>query len=216
LAVLRRTLEPGAVLFVMMLASACGSAPSSALPPSSPKPVLSAADKVELTALEARPLKLPSLLPDGECRPDQIDPATDMYGSDPVFIHGGDHFSSTYGAYVDAGAYIREGMVGPVLFRGRDLKVPDHPLVFLSRYVKPPVFIAGAQLGADPLFGPQYTELVIDTSYKGPPSVVLNGGKYYDWGWRQGIGAGWSGCIGFQLDAPGFSISFNGYDPSVH
>jgi len=139
-----------------------------------------------------------------------------MYGSDQLYIHGGEHSASPYGAYVDAGALIREGMVGPVLVRGQDLKVADHPLVFLSRYVKAPVFVAGAQLGVDPEFGPQYTELIIDTSHKGPSVVLIDGGRYYDWGWRQGIGAGWSGCIGFQVDTPAFSLKFNGYDPSPH
>src|SRR5947209_6612156 len=123
---------PMGLLLMMMWASACGSTPSAASSPSSPKPRLSAPDEAALIALEARPLTLPTLLPDGSCRPDQSDPTTGMYGSEPVFIHGGDHFASAYGAYVDAGALVRDRIVGPVLVRGHDLKVPNHPLVFLS------------------------------------------------------------------------------------
>ena len=40
--------------------------------------------------------------------------------------------------------------------------------LFLGRYVKAPVFVAGAQLGVDPEFGPQYTELIIDASHERP------------------------------------------------
>ena len=192
------------MLAVITLTTGCGS--------SSTTPDLSAAARTEVAALEARPLKLPTLLPNGQCRPDDISPTTAMYGRDPVFIHGGEHFSSAFGDYVDAGALTREGMVGPILVRGQDLKISNHPLVFVSRFVSPPVFVAGAQVGVDPDFGPLYTELVIDTAYKGRSVVALDSGNYYDWGWRQGIATGWSGCIGFQVDTPGFSFSFNGHD----
>lgn len=208
---LRRLLVPAALLLVVLVTAACGSQPAAV---SSTKPVLSAADKAEVKALEARPLKLPALLPDGTCRPDEANPTTGMYGRAPVFLRGGDHFSSAYGDYVDAGALTREGMVGPILVRGEDLKVANHLLVFVSRYVAAPLFVDGPQLGVDPQFGALYPELVIDTAYKSPAVVALDGGNYYGWGWRQGIAAGWSGCIGFQLDGPGFSFSFNGHDPT--
>lgn len=207
----RRSFVPGAVVLVVLLTAACGSSPAAASPP---KPVLSAADRAEVAALEARPLHLPTLLPDGTCRPDDTDPTSGQYGIDPVFLHGGPHYATPFGDYNDVGALTHVGMVGPVLIRAHDLKVANHPVVFLSSYVEAPLFVHGPMLGADPRFGPQYTELVIDTAYKTATVTTLSSGSYYEWGWRQGIAAGWSGCIGFQVDGPGFSFDINVNDPA--
>lgn len=48
------------------------------------KPAFSADDKAEAVVLEARPLKLPGLIPDRTCRPHDSSPTTGMYGIDPV------------------------------------------------------------------------------------------------------------------------------------
>ena len=207
---LRRFLAITAQVLVMGLTAACGSSPAAGSPPN---PTLSASDAAEVAALEARPLHMPALMANGDCPPDSLD-SNGEYGQDPVYVHGGPHTASTYGDYFDVSALTHEDMVGPVVIRGTDLKVANHPVVFVSRYVSPPLFVAGPQLGTDSKFGPQYTALVIDTAFKSRALSTLAGGTYDQWTWRQGIATGWSGCVGFQVDGPGFSFTINVNDPN--
>ncbi len=138
------------VLLVVVVVS-CGESPAAARPtPSpSPSPTMTAADKAEVAQLEARPLKLPTLLPGGVCRADESDSSTGLYGADPVYAMGGPHSSTMFGDYFDVSAMTKPGLVGPVLLRGRDLKVADHPLVFIGPYG------FGAVYGTDPVNGAQ-------------------------------------------------------------
>jgi hypothetical protein len=196
------------VLLVAVVVS-CGESPAAARPTPSPRPspTMTAADKAELAQLEARPLKLPTLLPGGVCQADGVDPSTGLYGADPVYAVGGPHSSSSFGDYFDVSAITKPGLVGPVLLRGRDLKVADHPIVFLGPNSAGPVY------GTDPAMGTQYTELALDTAH--PPNTVypVAGTNYYQWFWRQGIAKGWSYCVGFQIDGPTFSEVFNANVP---
>jgi hypothetical protein len=205
--VIRRVVVVVAQVVLLGVVVGCGSSSTAAT--ASPTPTLSASDKTALGELESRPLKLPSLLPDGTCRPDEADPTTGRWGSDPVFLVGGQHVASPYGDYYDVSAWTKVGLAGPVLLRGQDLKVHAHPVVFVSRYAVAPIFTAGPVYGTDASFGPQYTELVLDTRYTPDAPLTVNGSNYVVWAWRQGIGKGWTGCIGFQIDAPGFSRSIN-------
>jgi len=195
-------------LLVMVIVG-CGASPAAASPtPSpSPSPTISAADKVELTQLEARPLRLPTLLPDGGCRPSDLDSATGLFGTDPVYAMGGPHSSTTFGDYFDVSAMTKPGLVGPVLLRGRDLKVANHPIVFTGPYG------FGAVYGTDPVNGTQYTELVLDTAHPTKATYFVKDAEYVQWFWRQGIAKGWSYCVGFQIDGPTFSEVFNANVP---
>ena len=163
---------------------------------------MTAADKAELAQLEARPLKLPALLKDGVCPPDGTDPTTGLYGTDPVYAAGGPHSATSFGDYFDVSGITKPGLVGPVLLRGRDLKVADHPLVFLGPWA------VGAVYGTDGTFGPQYTELALDTAHPPAATYFVKDANYVQWFWRQGIAKGWSGCVGFQFDGPTFSDDF--------
>jgi len=196
------------VLLVAVVVS-CGGSPSAVPPTPSPKasPTMTAADKATLAQLEARPLTMPPLLSGGQCGPDGVDPATGLYGKDPVYAEGGPHVASTFGDYFDVSAKTKPGLVGPVLLRGRDLKVANHPLVFVGPYATGPVY------GTDPAEGTQYTELVLDTAHPTNATYPINNTEYVEWNWRQGIAKGWSYCVGFQIDGPTFSETFTANVP---
>ena len=118
-------------------------------------------------------------------------------------LAGGSHTPNSFGDYYDVSADTKQGLRGPVLIRARDLKVANHPVVFVSDWGVGPIF------GTDPEFGPQYTELALDTSH--PPASVypLNNQQYVEWNWRQGVAKGWTGCVGFQIDGKNFSEDIN-------
>jgi hypothetical protein len=199
----------GALVILMLMAAACGTSSVAARPSPSPSPTLSAADQAELTQLEARPLKYPTLLAGGKCRPDGVSATTGMYGQDPAYAQGGPHTASSFGDYFDVSVETRPGLEGPLLLRGADLKVANHPVVFLNSINSSRgVYAFGPVFGTDPSFGAQYTLLAIDTSVQNLNLVPINGGSYLEWFWRQGIGRGWSYCVGFQIDGPTFSEDF--------
>jgi hypothetical protein len=205
-----KSLAPRAALVILaVMAAACGSSSVASRPSPSPSPTLSAADQAALTQLEARPLKLPTLLAGGKCRPDGVSPTTGLYGQDPAYAQGGPHTASSFGDYFDVSAVTKPGLVGPLLLRGADLKVANHPVVFLnSTKSSQGVYAIGSVYGTDPSFGAQYTDLAIDTSVQNPTALPVNGASYVEWFWRQGIGRGWSYCVGFQIDGPTFSEDF--------
>ena len=160
---------------------------------------MTAADKAQLAQLEARPLKVPALLKGGVCPPDATDPATGLYGADPVYVAPGPHSTTSFGDYYDVSAITKPGLLGPVLLRSHDLKVADHPLVFLGPYGVGPVY------GTDASLGTQHPELALDTAHPPTSTYFIAGTTYVQWFWRQGIAMGWSGCVGFQIDGPTFS-----------
>jgi hypothetical protein len=205
----RRTIVLALQVLLVVAVVGCGgsstAAHSTAAP--SPSPTMTTADRATLTTLEARPLKLPALLAGGICAPDGMNASTSLFGADPVYVEGGPHTASSFGDYFDVSAKTKPGLAGPVLVRGQDLKVANHPIVFIGPYG------AGAVYGTDPKNGTQYVELALDTAH--PPQVTynINGTAYVEWDWRQGIATGWSGCVGFQIDGPGFTEDINVNQP---
>ena len=191
------------LLVAMTLGCGSSSVGTNASPSPAASPTMTTSDKAELAQLESRPLKLPTLLKGGVCRPDQQNVATGLWGADPVYLAGGSHTPNSFGDYYDVSADTKQGLRGPVLIRARDLKVANHPVVFVSDWGVGPIF------GTDPDFGPQYTELALDTSH--PPASVypLNNQQYVEWSWRQGVAKGWTGCVGFQIDGKNFSEDIN-------
>ena len=170
-------------------------------------PGMTSADRAVLAQLEARPLRLPSLNANGSCPPDQIDPTGTYYGTGPVYVHGGAYSGTPWGDFYSVGAWTPPGMTGPVLLRGRDLIAPNHPIVFTGPYA------TGALVVTDPYHGKAYAEVVLDTRHAPNATTLLNGSEYTEWFWRQGIAAGWSGCIAGQLDGAGFTEDFVGSQP---
>ena len=143
------------------------------------------------------------------CPADTRDVATGLWGKDPAYAQGGPETKTTFGNYYDVGIVTKPGLAGPILLRGRDILVPNHPVVFVSSgLTSSAVFQVGPVYGTDPDFGSQYTELAIDTNYSHPGTYLINGTQYEEWFWRQGVGTGWTGCVGFQIDGPTFSETF--------
>jgi hypothetical protein len=172
-----------------------------ATPSASPSasPTMTPADAAELVKLEARPMKAPLLRAGQPCHKDTMNPDTNLWGIAPVYVMGGVHTHTAWGDFYDVSAMTKPGLVGPVLLRGRDLKVPNHPVVFIGPYATGKVF------ATEPTFGPLYTDLAFDTAHPPSQTYLVNGTNYVEWVWRQGIASGWTGCISFQVDGPTFS-----------
>ena len=206
----RRTFVLVIQVLLAGVVAGCGSSSVAAHPSPSPSPGLSAADQALLAQLEQRPLHLPTPLKPGVCRPDENDPKTGLWGKDPVYVVGGPHISTSFGDYFYVSAITRPGMAGPVLLRARDLIAANHPVVYVQTAdASNDIFFAGAVYGTDPTFGKQYTELVIDTSHIASATYQVGTTSYQESFWEQGIGRGWTGCVGFQIDSPGFSEDIN-------
>jgi hypothetical protein len=196
---------------VVLVAVSCGQPSASSQTPTatqptptpSASPTMTSADMAQLVQLEARPLKLPALRPGAACPPDGTNASTGLFGNGPVYAQGGPHTANAYGDYYDVSAMTPPGIRGPILARGRDLKVSNHPIVFLGPYA------VGNVYGTDPDLGAQYLYLALDTAH--PPvnaPYPINGTDYVQWFWRQGIAKGWTGCVGFQFDGPTFTEVF--------
>lgn len=193
------------VLVTLACGQQSGASQSPTVPQASPtpsataSPAMSPADAAELAKLEARPMRVPLLRAGQACHKDTLNPLTNLWGAAPVYLVGGPHTHTSWGDFYDVSAMTKPGLVGPVLLRGRDLKVPNHPVVFLGPYATGKVF------DTEPTFGPLYPNLAFDTAH--PPRLTydVNGTNYIEWGWRQGIASGWTGCISFQVDGPSFT-----------
>jgi hypothetical protein len=195
-----RALVIGAVVLVV---SACGGAstPTAAATPS-PRTVLNSAEQSELTALEARPMKLPALGAGGAC-PDsgmtQVAPyknqneTTALYGSGPVYGVGGPQTNSKTNSYYDV-AYLADPSVhGVVLVRIQTLD-GLHKGVFVGQYGSGPV------VGTDTVGGKKvdlYGQVVLTTLRAEADPSLATGWKI--WHLRQGVDISWK-CVGIQID----------------
>jgi hypothetical protein len=173
-----------------------------------------AIDQAELARLQARPLILPFIASEGECpgRYDMVtyfgaNPHTDMFGG-PVNLNSKGLEASAaglamqattrWGDYYDLNYSVeRKLLKGIVLIRARDLKTGQAG-VFIGPHA------AGDTFGTDAIDGKtveQFGYAILDLSH--PPA---NSGNYFGiWNVRQGMPAGWSGCLGLQLDGPDYS-----------
>ena len=192
---------------------AAGHGLSNPRPSPSASSTMTAADRATLAQLEARPLHPPALLAGGACPADQADPVTGNYGNPTVYVAGGPYTFDRWGDFYDVSAYTAPTLRGPVLFRGTDIKSPNHPVVFQGEYATGPVFATDGTVQL-------HAELVLDTTHPVALTWDVNGTQYIDWGWRQGEKAGWAGCVYFQVDGAGFTIGIlvnqpnkNGRDP---
>jgi hypothetical protein len=160
-----------------------------------------------VTQLEARHDQLPVLKAGHSC-PDGPE-ANNLYGAGPVYGAPGwpqpttaselaGNFSTSWGLYFYNTFITVAGLNGPVLVRGRDLRT-NRPIIFVGNYATGPV------VGTDTVDGRlvnQHVYLELEMSH--PPSGST-AAQQVEWPVILGIDKGWSDCVGFQFDGPGFT-----------
>jgi hypothetical protein len=169
--------------------------------------------QTELKRLESTALQFPSVAPGAPCpeTPLTLNPAFGMVtGEGPVYLGSGDIFEhGDWGRWMSLAFIYDTSKPGLVLIRARDLK--NGAEVAFAHYPLSPTGVSavGAVLGtahvvnhdvqlrSEAAFQDPYRPHSIDKSGQAPELWVLFG-----------MQKGSSGCIGFQVDGPGFSESF--------
>lgn len=156
-----------------------------------------------LAQLEAKPLTLPVLKAGDACPASPGNTLGFDFGAGPVYALGGPESLSPWGYYFDVTWITAPDLTGPVLIRGRDL-MSNRNVVFVGGYT------AGAVVGTDTQSGSKITqrgEILLDAAH--PHSRGSNG--YGEFQVRQGLAAGWVGCVGFQIDGPDFTETITAF-----
>ena len=170
----------------------------------------------QVAELEARPLGLPALQRGDSCADTGVVLTSGtQYGNGPVWLYLGSTTSTPWGRYVAftfryvvkpnpafAGDTTLPALTGPIVVRGRDLKL-GRDVGFAGAAA------AGVVVGTDPAHAPPdlRAEVVIDASR--PEHVEDNSqrlGHIANYGLttaQLGIRAGSSGCFGLQIDTLG-------------
>lgn len=197
---------------------ACSQSTSMSLPTASPSAVasprttLTAGERAQLAQLEARPLKLPAIRPDGSCpegpHTASIYPYNDgreepnVFGLGPVFGQGGPSFRTDQNIFYDVKYIVDPTVGGIVLSRGQELDRGQKPLLIVGDYA------TGSVVGVDTIDSKQanlYNEVALPTA-----SPSINTGAKAGWTIfrvRQGVDKGWD-CLAFQIDTPAGSEVF--------
>lgn len=158
----------------------------------------------ELALLEARPMQLTQLQAGDPCPETPLNGPygslfpSGLYGSGPVYVAGGSSVSDPWGTYWYLAAVTDSRVTGLVLIRGQDLRTKQ-PVVFVGEWASGPV-IATDRL--DGTVRPQHLDLLLDRR-KPPPLNTGHAGTFI-WGFTAGLGAGSSGCTGWQVDTTGY------------
>jgi hypothetical protein len=153
-----------------------------------------------LAELGAKPLTLPVLKPGDACPNSPNNSLGFDFGNGPVYAMGGRESVSPWGYYFDVTWITAPDLTGPVLIRGRDL-MSNRNVVFVGAYS------VGAVVGTDTQSGKTITqrgEILLDAAK--PHARGSNG--YGEFPVEQGLSKGWVGCVGFQIDGPGFTETF--------
>ena len=153
----------------------------------------SAVPATSVADLLARPLKLPSIEAGQKC-PDGPYSQGGL-GNGPVHALSGTESDSSWGSYAFVPFRTDPGLQGPIIVRGKDL-VTGSPVIFLGQYGIGPV------KGSDTVDGQafkQYEAVELDPGHK-PASHM--------WSIYEGLPHGNSGCVGTQVDGPGFTEVF--------
>jgi len=157
-------------------------------------PRVPAAPQTALQKLEARPLHQPAVRSATECPHGPYGTGGDA-GAGPFHMSGSAvEIPTSWGNYFHDFLFADGVVVGPILVRARDL-IHGQPVVFVGQYACGPV------VGTDVLGGQvveQHLELVI---YSVTPP--------YAWQIEDGQPKGSTGCVGWQVDGPGFSEAIN-------
>lgn len=169
--------------------------------------------QTELKRLESRPLNYPVVAAGAAC------PVTSatlnhqigmVIGNGPVYLYNGDLYETNdWGLWVAMAFASDSANPGLVLIRAKDLK-RQAQIAFAKYPLTPtPMTAAGAVLGtsrvADHVLQMRSEAVVPDPS-TWPTYPKL--GKHVEVVVLFGMQTGSSGCIGFQMDAPGFSEDF--------
>ena len=147
----------------------------------------------KVSDLLSRPLKLPTIAAGQTC-PDGPYSAGGL-GNGPVFALFGTGSNSDWGSYGFVRLVADPGLNTAVIVRGKDL-VLGSPVTFLGQYGIGPV------RGSDTVDGQtfqQYDAIELDASH--PPVGRM-------WSVYEGLPRGNSGCVGTQVDGPGFTELF--------
>jgi hypothetical protein len=212
-----------AVLAVLVVAAlllaqfyASRQTPAPAGPPSSK--ILTTAERAQLAALEARPLRLPPMPANGQC-PDG--PHSDIFayagnstasvwGNGTVFVEGGPGTSTSQNQYFDVTFYTDPTVSGVVLIRGQQLGGRLN-VVYVGDYAAGPV-VGSDSIGGKPVT--QYAEAALPADR--PPSNTNAAPGWGIWKIRQGADRSYSGCTGLQFDTASGSQVVVAYDPGGH
>jgi hypothetical protein len=188
---------------VLLGVCSCGTGSTPTAAATTMPPVrLNSAEQSELTALMARPIKLPVLGAGGSCPETaltQVAPyknqneTTALYGTGPVYAAGGPQTNSKTNSYYDV-TYLADSSVhGVVLVRIQTLD-GLHNGVFVGKYGSGPV------VGTDTIGGKHadlYGQGVLTTlRSERDPSFAYG---WTIWHVRQGVDASWK-CVGIQID----------------
>jgi len=157
-------------------------------------PPVPAAPQTPLQKLEARPLHQPMVRSAFDCPHGPYGSGGDA-GAGPFHMSGSAvEIPTSWGNYFHDFLFADGVVAGPILVRARDL-IHGQPVVFVGQYASGPV------IGTDVLDGQvveQHLELVI---YSVTPP--------YAWQIEDGQPKGNTGCVGWQVDGPGFSETIN-------
>lgn len=188
-----------AVLLVGVTACGGGSTPAAA---TSPGTLLTAAERSDLASLEARPVKLPALGPNGTCpetamttvKPykDQL-VSTQLYGNGPVFGAGGPPSYTKANVFYKVSYLADPTVTGVVLVRIATLD-GAHRGVFVGPYG------AGPVTGTDTIDGKRvdlHGEAALPVSVA-PRDPTLAAG-WASWPVLQGVDISWK-CVVIQID----------------
>ncbi len=157
-------------------------------------PRVPAASQTPLQKLEARPFRQQLIHSDADCPRGPYGSGGDA-GAGPLHMSGSAvEIPTSWGTYFHNFLFADAAVAAPILVRARDL-IHGQRVVFVGQYA------AGPVVGSDVLDGQvveQHLELVIDSVT--PP---------YAWQIETGQPNGAFGCIGWQVDGPGFSETIN-------
>ncbi len=160
-------------------------------------------EQAELAVLEARPLNIPPMPADGHCPvgpQSRVSPYANpsltylLFGSGPFYGEGGPVTVTSNASYYDLTGFTDPTVRGVVLIRGQELG-GRLKVVWVGPYA------AGPVVGSDTIEGRQsdlHPEAVLAAAR--PPANTGAAPGWAIWRVRDGVGKGFTGCAGFQID----------------
>ena len=163
----------------------------------------------ELKGLESRPLNYPVVAPGAPCptTPVHLNPQIGMVlGDGPVYVSNGEIYETNDWGFWVALAFASDRNPGLVLVRARDLQT-NAQVAFAKYPLEPtPMIAVGSVLGTSRVANHDVqmrSEAAVPDVSRWPSSSKL--GPIPEVITLVGMQKGSSGCIGFQIDASGFS-----------
>ena len=163
----------------------------------------------ELKGLESRPLNYPVVAPGAPCptTPLHLNPQIGMVlGEGPVYVGNGDLYESNDWGFWVALAFVADRNPGLVLVRARDLQT-NAQVAFGKYPLEPtPMIAVGSVLGTSRVANHDVqlrSEAAVPDVSRWPSIFKLS--AHPEVVTLLGMQKGSSGCIGFQIDASGFS-----------